>query len=695
MSEILSPRLDHELFEDGIDLELHRAFDMYGMLDTEAAISEYVQPTNQPINDLPATSIETEALSDTEYPSYPQDINWAALTRQDSVDNLPGDPSGTSFANEGVSGVSDPARFFDWGAVNMEQPGDLQDANWPTPPTPQGSEDLPAGSGEGSLVVDQATETLPGTPSVEDLLAENARLKALLGSQNASPTPAQTAKPPKTPPRKASLPKTPRSTPRKRSGPRGTSRSPIGKPDRPLKGAALAISLQKGPIESMWSAGTSPDERLAIQQRMVPPPPQYVPRCQQARKSPSANLASSVETGDPTAAHLDQMIALCNEPVQVSAVDFLTQPPQVAATPSPQPASYQDNSFAFADLENSQGDEELSPENALLLRELIEGAQYDQDIFSQSVQPMQAFDPITPSRAVQRTPDQMPQASHRQTFPQHPQGGLIEYGGYTYSPASNNGINAVAPPQFPTSSPAATPNTPTPAPKTKTQTTKRAPAKRAPAKSTPAATNKVTKATKKTHKRTTSTPSPAANGRQRSLQELYKAQFITLSKEEKARLLLPLLQGIDPVTGLQTGRPGTLGMASSLSAFNQGLTNGYVAAPAMDMGSDMNFGNHIGMGNDMNVGNHIGMGLGDGMNMNNDMGMGMGMGMSGGMNLGNNFAMPMGGGVFDMDNGGGMGTNAYNMAQEAAAELGNGYAMNRQSEALERAAMLQTMGKRR
>jgi len=67
---------------------------------------------------------------------------------------------------------------------------------------------------------------------------------------------------------------------------------------------------------------------------------------------------------------------------------------------------------------------------------------------------------------------------------------------------------------------------------------------------------KVTKPKKpaKAHKRTVSAPS----GPFRCVGELYHLSWSQLSQEEKGRLLLPLLQGIDPSTGIKIGEPGSL-----------------------------------------------------------------------------------------------------------------------------------------
>ncbi|KAI4945887.1 hypothetical protein J4E91_007801 [Alternaria rosae] len=79
---------------------------------------------------------------------------------------------------------------------------------------------------------------------------------------------------------------------------------------------------------------------------------------------------------------------------------------------------------------------------------------------------------------------------------------------------------------------------------------KAAPREKAPPKP------KVTKPKKpaKAHKRTVSAPF----GPLRCVGELYHLPWSQLTQEEKGRLLLPLLQGIDPSTGIKIGEPGSL-----------------------------------------------------------------------------------------------------------------------------------------
>lgn len=102
---------------------------------------------------------------------------------------------------------------------------------------------------------------------------------------------------------------------------------------------------------------------------------------------------------------------------------------------------------------------------------------------------------------------------------------------------------------------------------------------RAPAHKKATATKKAPKTTKKQQKSTGSTSSFDPIGidlrnvdiaafsvpqerpeDQRPIQELYSANFMSLPLSDKARLLLPLLRGVDPATGQKFSEPGTLGL---------------------------------------------------------------------------------------------------------------------------------------
>jgi hypothetical protein len=105
-----------------------------------------------------------------------------------------------------------------------------------------------------------------------------------------------------------------------------------------------------------------------------------------------------------------------------------------------------------------------------------------------------------------------------------------------------------------------TPNTPPPSRKTNMKVTSGDRPKKTPPKPRAFRKPTVPKAkpaarvikNKPPHKRTTSTPV------ERTLQELYNLPWMELTHPEKARLLLPLLQGIDPNTGLHSGVTGSL-----------------------------------------------------------------------------------------------------------------------------------------
>lgn len=138
----------------------------------------------------------------------------------------------------------------------------------------------------------------------------------------------------------------------------------------------------------------------------------------------------------------------------------------------------------------------------------------------------------------------------------------------------DSGIGLSTPTSVPASSPTANSKTSFPS------QGKFAPKKpRAPAHKKATATKKAPKTTKKQQKSTGSTSSFDPIGidlynvdiaaftvpqerpeDQRPIQELYSANFMSLPLSDKARLLLPLLRGVDPATGQKFSEPGTLGL---------------------------------------------------------------------------------------------------------------------------------------
>ncbi|KAF2026092.1 hypothetical protein EK21DRAFT_92732 [Setomelanomma holmii] len=163
------------------------------------------------------------------------------------VDNLPAQDL------EPVSSemqAQDAFQHLDFDAVAAYQPGDdLQDV---------------AGDNRSAIAHDLE-------PSKEDLLNENAHLKAMLmASMGITPLQATQYGPAKTPPRQTP-PKRPQTTPRKRKTATVTD---------------IDISPSKkvnpGPIEAMWSPGVGSDNRRAIQETIASPQQTY-------SSSPAAN----------------------------------------------------------------------------------------------------------------------------------------------------------------------------------------------------------------------------------------------------------------------------------------------------------------------------------------------------------------------------------------------------------------------
>ncbi|KAH7386934.1 hypothetical protein DE146DRAFT_187721 [Phaeosphaeria sp. MPI-PUGE-AT-0046c] len=148
----------------------------------------------------------------------------------------------------------------------------------------------------------------------------------------------------------------------------------------------------------------------------------------------------------------------------------------------------------------------------------------------------------------------------------------------------DSGIGFSTPTPLPTSSPAASSSTSSTPKKPRTPAQRRTPApKKAPAQKKSPAPKKVPKKSKKAQTQgqsTGSTPSTIdltgidlttvdidafSDPQERpedklSIKELYSANFMSLTVSDKARLLLPLLRGIDPATGQRNAQPGTLGL---------------------------------------------------------------------------------------------------------------------------------------
>jgi hypothetical protein len=116
----------------------------------------------------------------------------------------------------------------------------------------------------------------------------------------------------------------------------------------------------------------------------------------------------------------------------------------------------------------------------------------------------------------------------------------VVYNGESYTSGYTMGTTAQS------SSPAANIPTPTPASKKKPRKPRAPAVKRSPAPT------KVTKPRKPARKAGKAVPT------ERNMIELYAAKFTELSHEEKSRLLFPLLQGNDPLTGQKLAPAGSM-----------------------------------------------------------------------------------------------------------------------------------------
>ncbi|KAF1946991.1 hypothetical protein EJ02DRAFT_461948 [Clathrospora elynae] len=791
MTALLTPGLEGDLF--GVDMPSQ--FDNFAdndLFDFKATFPDAVLPSVEIREDLPCSSSQGVCLADIEQPGGMHDVQWSSDIAPEYASDLRGGYF-DAFADEMEAGEGLHDDMSTWPSDLTEYHG----GDWAPSPTPQASEQFQATPVDTASPFAQGTEELQGTPSVENLLAENARLKALMETMTASPTSAKTPSPPKTPPKKRSLLTTPQKTPQNHVA----KNSPLKKTK--LSPASVAISKQKGLIESMFCPTTVPQKRHEYQQHMFGPPLQSSPRHQNS--STTLIQPAVAATDDGYQAGLREFMGQSNQ-LESSSVNFyfvnnIDQTPQASQAPaerSPESENINPNaSFnsAFENNDASQDGQRLSLQDSLYLQQQVNGEpQVPNDLAAQNVDFSAQSDDFTAQKGdffvqgneltaqnddlaaqdndfttqngdVTNTSDddfhlrQMlmgsnasatdpfpvyptPQSVCHETFAQTHEYDQSNGGKSSYDPATaqdliNNTMAVKQCPSYPTSSPAAmtissqiqpqhpagdkmhngsmygpaadssSDNSfsgiptnflpfkpdyqvsqaaaPTPSRRKQAAKTTRSPPKpKAPktrkAPKTAATNSKVSK--KAPHKRTTSTPKDPAHSEQpppyHTVAELYAAPFLTLTKEEKARLLLPLLQGFDPKTGLKLAPPGTLaaGIEPDFEAMGadhfpemMGQTSNQTQAPVM------------------NCGNIIGQDQTQVPAVDNGNGMNMSTGMNAGMNMdfGNDKNKGAIGGDMQMDIG------IQMQVQMQPEEMGR----SRQQEALGRNARLQTACRRR
>ncbi|KAF2128334.1 hypothetical protein P153DRAFT_404379 [Dothidotthia symphoricarpi CBS 119687] len=346
---------------------------------------------------------------------------------QETAEGVLGDPFTTPPPSD-FQPVANIQTSFGWASPSFSSPfGDIQGRIY-TSAHLEPLEGLQPAFSVEPLPVSPDTESIPAGPSMQDLLAENARLRALVASHVE--------------------PSTPKMTPRKRTA--GISSIEDDSPSKkvcPMTPATSDAAAQQTSVEALWSSSDPLEQQLEHQQELVTP----------MTHGPTTSVNTKLRfDGDYVAEELAKVQEFINTPPPPSPLlprhtpsMIMPAPPKCAMLQASQPTRRQTFSHAGA------------------------SASFSNDIPSSSV-PKLAMTPQTSSPAAKK-----PRA-------------------------------------------------------------KRAPAKKASEK---IATVKKTPAKKR--QRTKSAPA-STHQRKRSVEEIYTLNFYDLSQEEKARLLLPLLQGIDP-----------------------------------------------------------------------------------------------------------------------------------------------------
>jgi hypothetical protein len=594
---------------------------------------------------------------------------------------------GCSLANTGNYG-DNQGHFFDssYGSDDMgiwpsdgflEYQGITQGEDWALAPISQVSEMVQASPGDVWSSEPPVIEETQAAPSREAIAAEIARLQALHDA-----TPVKKPKAPKTPPKKRSELKTAKHTPR-------NSLTKKARHSRSLSDTAKRMLSEKGPIEQMFGASSSPQERREYQEKMRSSssknnsfpihdnvngftfhgddfslqnkgftlindgsPVQnigsakqnnnYLPHDEFNMHNVDFSMHTNFVQSGEFSAHNDGFTEIDNFTPQndnfiadngftIESDAFLgNMNCNVDSNEYNQTDSFtgnnndfvQNGSYAKSNASTESHDssnvstrnEPMSEEDALPAERLLaQIAECNTNTFpnsnsggnypSYNETEQQYFCMMTPPRHPQRfSPDKNP-ATFRTPLLQ------------TSSPAANNSAH-----QEQQSVASRTPS--------KKKTAKKSPAKpRAPKKpkepkekkprsppkpKTAASATKVTKKTKTSstsapHQRTVSAPSP----NDRTLKELYNASFLSLTQDEKTRLVLPLFQGVDPNTGLHVASPGTL--ASQEPDFEAIGADEFPPANAQNSAGTMAQGNGTGAvgqtGRGMNSGYQPGNGM--------------------------------------------------------------------------------------
>jgi hypothetical protein len=161
-----------------------------------------------------------------------------------------------SFPNQQHGGLQDYHHV-----ARTEQPGSSQRMGWASPTTSQVSESLHGDTGNEASPAHSVAEIHPTEPFKEDMVAEMARLKAMVAEMSDRLGQTETAPSPNTPP--MARPVRPQTAPRKRTASHVADFA-VSPSKRQQQVAPSQVSNSPGPIEAMWSPGVTPEQRRVI-----------------------------------------------------------------------------------------------------------------------------------------------------------------------------------------------------------------------------------------------------------------------------------------------------------------------------------------------------------------------------------------------------------------------------------------------
>ncbi|KAL6708241.1 hypothetical protein ACN47E_003425 [Coniothyrium glycines] len=573
MANPFSFELDDELFgASSNDTQFSAFFERNQLLDFGGAASTPAEPAFH-LDDV-FGSLDSFELAVAENFSGLQGAGGYADFAKDGAGVGPRGLLYHNFSDTIDSEVQVQDDVYGWPNTNaLEQLNDHQDGGHALSPPRQESQ-VYIGTVDNRTPSPFDTETMSDENSPEKSIEEVAHLKTFVGTEDGVLPADQAPETPCTPKPQGWQLKTPSNTPPQQ--PRHSMLTPFKPGNKKVPAAVMAILQHKGPFEELWP---SYDET----HRSMRPRVREIPDTDSVLASASENELEETDDVDSCqAAEPAQYVQeLLNAASEACPADEQMAVQDAEAVQCHSPGTQLLKAFSPGSAFSECMQPEASPTPQLSHNNSIyqDGTHFDEDLFTQTFTPDNTIEMPLPHTMTSSL------AAMTTTGPNHiylPKG-TIDHNGVMYSPANGassiptNGLHVQSTMQ-PSPGQIMAPS-PTPPPARKT----RAPAKpRAPTKSrrpTGAATSKVTKS-KATHKRHVSAPARVAASSApapafRSLAELHSAPFTTLTHEERCRLLLPLLQGVDPKTGRRIAAPGRLADTTNYEAIGASCFPGH------------------------------------------------------------------------------------------------------------------------